>query len=290
MARPRRPLLSHDRIVAAALRLVDAEGLEALSTRRLAAELGVSGPSLYNHFATKDDLLDAVADAVVGEVDLSMFGPPDPGLPDPGLPDPGPPAAGPPAVPGPAPAPPGAGGPAADWSGALRAWARSYRAALAAHPHVVPVLAQGPGRRPNALRLADAVFGALVRAGWPRAQATRIGALMRYFVTGSALGSFARGFPDDAAVYADRYPHLDQAHLLAERRREIDEGAFETGLEALLDGLALRHPAAGPVRPAGSGGPGGPEAPEGARSGGPGGDPDVRQDRDGTGECPENGG
>ncbi|MCD0481370.1 TetR/AcrR family transcriptional regulator [Streptacidiphilus sp. ASG 303] len=289
MARPRRPLLSHDRIVAAALRLVDAEGLEALSTRRLAAELGVSGPSLYNHFATKDDLLDAVADAVVGEVDLSMFGPPDPGLPDPGPLAAAPPAVpgpapAPPAVPGPAPAPPGAGGPAADWSGALRAWARSYRAALAAHPHVVPVLAQGPGRRPNALRLADAVFGALVSAGWPRAQATRIGALMRYFVTGSALGSFARGFPDDAAVYADRYPHLDQAHLLAERRREIDEGAFETGLEALLDGLALRHPAAGPARPAGPG------APEDARSGGPGGDPDVREDRDGTGGRPENGG
>lgn len=206
MARPRRPLLSHDRIVTTALRLVDAEGLEALSTRRLAAELGVSGPSLYNHFATKDDLLDAVADAVVGEVDLSMFD-----------------RAG------------------AEWRTALRDWARSYRAALAAHPHVVPVLAQGPGRRPHALRLADAVFGALVDAGWPRGQATRIGALMRYFVTGSALGSFAGGFPADAGVYAGEYPHLDQAHLLAGHQAEIDEGAFETGLEALLDGLALRH-------------------------------------------------
>ena len=207
MARPHRPLLSHDRIVAAALGLVDAHGLEALSTRRLAAELGVSGPSLYNHFATKDQLLDAVVDAVVGEVDLAMFE-----------------------------------RPGTDWRLALRDWARSYRAALAAHPHVVPVLAQGPGRRPHALRLADAVFGALVDAGWPRGQATRIGALMRYFITGSALGSFARGFPDDAQVYAEQYPHLGQAHLLAERRSEIDEGAFETGLQALLDGLALRHP------------------------------------------------
>ena len=208
MARPRTPLLSRERIVTAALALVDAEGLAALSTRRLATGLSVSGPSLYNHFATKDDLLDAVVDSVMGEVDLSMFDAPD------------------------------------DWRTALRAWARSYRAALAAHPHVVPVLAQGPGRRPNALRLADAVFGCLVDAGWPRGQATRIGALMRYFITGSALGSFAGGFPEDATVYAADYPHLGEAHLLAEHRRAIDEGAFETGLEALLDGLALRHPQA----------------------------------------------
>jgi AcrR family transcriptional regulator len=205
VARPRQPLLSRERIVAAALALIDAEGLEAVSIRRLAAELGVSGPSLYNHFATKDELLDAVVDAVVGEVDASMFG-------------------------------------RCDWRTALRDWARSYRAALAAHPNIVPALAQGPGRRPNALRLADAVFGGLVEAGWPRAQATRIGALMRYFVTGSALGSFAGGFPDDARVYTGEYPHLNEAHLLAEHQQEIDEGAFETGLEALLDGLALRHP------------------------------------------------
>ncbi|MGW4893393.1 TetR/AcrR family transcriptional regulator [Kitasatospora sp. NPDC004240] len=206
MARPRTPLLSRERIVATALRLIDAEGLAALSTRRLATELSVSGPSLYNHFATKDELLDAVVDSVIGEVDLTMFRP------------------------------------GAPWAEALRDWARSYRAALAAHPHIVPVLAQGPGRRPNALRLADAVFGCLVDAGWPRGQATRIGALMRYFVTGSALGSFAAGFPEDAGVYdsAD-YPHLGEAHRLAGHRDTVDEGAFETGLAALLDGLALRH-------------------------------------------------
>ncbi|MGF1428419.1 TetR/AcrR family transcriptional regulator [Kitasatospora sp. LaBMicrA B282] len=206
MARPRTPLLSRERIVGAALHLVDTEGLEALSTRRLATELSVSGPSLYNHFATKDDLLDAVVDSVMGEVDLGMFEP----------------------------------GARADWCTALRDWARSYRAALAAHPHVVPVLAQGPGRRPNALRLADAVYGCLVAAGWPRGQATRIGALMRYFITGSALGSFAAGFPEDAQLYAADYPHLGEAHRLAEHRDAVDEGAFETGLQALLDGLELR--------------------------------------------------
>ncbi|MGW3039576.1 TetR/AcrR family transcriptional regulator [Kitasatospora sp. NPDC001159] len=215
MARPRTPLLSRERIVTAALRLIDEEGLDALSTRRLATELSVSGPSLYNHFATKDELLDAVVDSVIGEVDLSMFS---------GGADPGPPA-----------------GLTTSWPEALRDWARSYRAALAAHPNIVPVLAQGPGRRPNALRLADAVFGHLVESGWPRGQATRIGALMRYFVTGSALASFAAGFPADAGVYdAADYPHLGEAHRLAGHRGTVDEGAFETGLEALLDGLVLR--------------------------------------------------
>ncbi|WP_432056663.1 TetR/AcrR family transcriptional regulator [Streptomyces sp. bgisy022] len=206
MARPRKPLLSTDRIVATARALVDAEGLPAVSTRRLAAELGVSGPSLYNHFRTKDDILEAVADSVSAQVDLSMF--------EDGR----------------------------DWRTALHDWAVSYRSALRDHPNILPVLAHGPGRRPAALRLADAVYGAMVEAGWPPAQATSIGAVMRYFVMGSVLGSFAGGFVDDASAYdpAD-YPHLGQAHLLAEKQEKIDERAFETGLRALLDGLAVQY-------------------------------------------------
>jgi AcrR family transcriptional regulator len=206
MARPPRPLLSRERIVGCALALVDAEGLQAVSTRRLAAELGVSGPSLYNHFRTKDDILDAVADTVCEQVDISMFSD------------------------------------GTEWRQALLEWARSYRAALRAHPNIVPFLAQGPGRRPSQLRIADAVFGGMTEAGWPKAQATRIGALMRYFIAGSALGSFARGFIDDAELYTRDYPHLDQAHLLAEHQQQVDEGAFETGLLALVDGLAARFP------------------------------------------------
>lgn len=82
----------------------------------------------------------------------------------------------------------------------------------------------------------------MVDAGWPPAQATSIGALMRYFVMGSALGSFAGGFVNDAGAYdpAD-YPHLGQAHLLAEQQEKIDERAFETGLRALLDGLEQQY-------------------------------------------------
>jgi AcrR family transcriptional regulator len=200
MARPRHTLLSRARIVEVAGALVDAEGLEAVSVRRLATELGVAGPSLYNHFPTKADILDAVADAVVARVDASAFG-------------------------------------THGWQEALRLWAHSYHAELAAHPNIVPGLAHGPGRRPAALAMADAVYGGLIAAGWPPARATHIGAVMRYLVTGAALGSFALGFDEDPRVYAERYPHLRDAHLLAEHRRSVDEGAFALGLETVLAGL-----------------------------------------------------
>jgi AcrR family transcriptional regulator len=204
VARPPRRLLSREQIVTAAMELIDADGLAEFTTRKLAAALGVRGPSLYNYFATKDEILDAVANHVTSTVDISMLG-------------------------------------RTYWADALREWARSFRAALLEHPNIIPFMAQGPGRRPAALAMADGVFGALVDAGWPAIRATWIGALMRYYVTGSALGSFALGFPADPELYADRYPHLSQAHLLTEHQHQVDDGAFELGLTALLDGLQQEY-------------------------------------------------
>jgi AcrR family transcriptional regulator len=204
MARPRQALLTRQRIVEAASALVDAEGLGALSTRRLATELGVQGPSLYNHFATKAEILDAVADALIEQVDITVFG-------------------------------------RHPWPEALRRWARSYRAVLRDHPNIVPVLAQGPARRPASLAMADAVYGALIDAGWPAARATHAGALLRYLVTGSALGSFALGFPSDPALY-EGYPHLHHAPLLAAHHVAVDEAAFELGLDLLINGLERETP------------------------------------------------
>jgi AcrR family transcriptional regulator len=203
MPRPRSPLLSRQRIVERALAIIDADGLDELSTRRLAHDLAVRAPSLYNHFATKEEILDAAADEIIAGVDLSMFG-------------------------------------RNEWPVALKLWARAYRAALVAHPNAVPLIARGPARRPAALKLAATVFGALVDAGWPRRDATSIGAAMRYFVTGSALGSFALGFEADAGLYAEDYPRLADAHRLREHQREVDERAFELGLESLVEGLVRR--------------------------------------------------
>jgi AcrR family transcriptional regulator len=203
MPRPRSPLLSRQLIVERALAIIDADGLEELSTRRLARDLAVRAPSLYNHFATKEEILDAAANAIIAGVDLSMFG-------------------------------------REEWPLALAQWARGYRAALVAHPKAVPLIARGPARRPAALKLAEAVFGALVDAGWPRRDATSIGAAMRYFVAGSALASFALGFEADAGLYAAEYPHLVDAHRLREHQREVDERAFELGLESMIAGLVRR--------------------------------------------------
>jgi AcrR family transcriptional regulator len=213
MARPRQALLTRERIITAAAALIDAEGLEAVSTRRLAAELGVQGPSLYHHFGNKEEILDAVANEIAAQVDVSGFG-------------------------------------GDDWRVALYQWGHSYRNALLNHPHIVPFLAQGPGRRPAALAMADAVYGGLVRAGWPPARATHVGAVMRYFVAGSALGSFARGFVEDPTLYATDYPHLAQAHRLAEHQRSVDDGAFALGLESLIDGLSrVYERVVGPMPP-----------------------------------------
>ncbi|MGH3450279.1 MAG: TetR/AcrR family transcriptional regulator [Haloechinothrix sp.] len=204
MARPKTPLLSRAGICSAALEIIDQDGLVALSMRKLAARLGVQVASLYGHVTTKDDLLHEIGNEVMEQVDVSGF--------------------------------------AEGWRAGITAWARSYRAALRAHPNLVPYLAHGPARREASLRRADTVHGGLVGAGWPPRHATMIGASTKYLVVGAAMTAFARGFDDDIQVYADRYPHLEQAHRLRENADRVDEDSFELALTAFLDGLTVLHP------------------------------------------------
>jgi len=65
----RRAPLSRERVVAAAVELADREGIDAVSMRRLGQELGVEAMSLYNHVASKEDLLDGMVDLIVSEID-----------------------------------------------------------------------------------------------------------------------------------------------------------------------------------------------------------------------------
>jgi len=204
MGRPRVPLLSRERIRDAALGIIDDMGLSELSMRKLAAALGVQAASLYKHYANKDEVLDDIAHRLISAVETSSFERGD------------------------------------DWPTALADWARSYRTALAAHPNLVPYLAQGPGHRDEGMRMANAVHGGLVGAGWSPREATLIGAATRHLVMGSSVGSFARGFIDDVQVYRDRYPHLEQAHLLRGKADEIDTASFEVALTAFIDGLKNR--------------------------------------------------
>jgi len=199
VARPKTPILSKPAIRAAALAVIDRDGLEKLSMRKLAQELDVRAASLYSHYGNKDELLAEISDEVTADIDVSGFD--------------------------------------QDWREGLARWARSYRDALTRHPNLVPVAAAGPGRREEALRRADAVHGGLVGAGWPPKQATMIGASAKYLIVGAATQSFARGFDDDVRVYRDRYPNLTQAHRLPEHASEIDDASFELALTAFLDGL-----------------------------------------------------
>lgn len=117
--------LSRAAIVTAALRLIDEDGLEALSMRRLGRALGVEGMALYHHFANKDALLDEVVAAI-------------------------------------APEPPP---PAGDWRADLTALSHQYRDMVNAHPHLLPVLLSRPSRHDRATRTLEAQYAALRRAG-----------------------------------------------------------------------------------------------------------------------------
>lgn len=154
--------LTRERIVGAALELIDHDGIGALTMRRVADELGVQASSLYNHVRSKDELLDAVAETVIQDVDTSGFE-------------------------------------HLGWREALQCWAWSYYEALVAHPNLVPHLAVGFGRLDLALTRADQVYAGLLRGGWTPSRATRIAAATRYSVYGAALASFASGFPAKAS-------------------------------------------------------------------------------------------
>jgi AcrR family transcriptional regulator len=189
--------LTRDRIVEAALVLIDREGLAAVTMRRLAEELGVQAPSLYNHMRSKDALLDAVAESVMQRVDASGFD-------------------------------------RLEWRAALETWAWSYYEALVAHPNLVPHLAVAFGRLDAALARADQVFAGLCRAGWTASRATRIAAAVRYSVYGAALGSFAGGFN---AADAARYPHLHDVERLRSAPDRVDRAALKMLIDRFIDGL-----------------------------------------------------
>src|SRR5437867_10194051 len=67
LEKPRREALTRERIIRAALRIMDEEGLEAVSMRRIGRELGVEAMSLYNHVRDKEDILDSICELVLSE-------------------------------------------------------------------------------------------------------------------------------------------------------------------------------------------------------------------------------
>lgn len=204
--------LTRDRIVQAAIGLADVEGIEALSMRRLAAELGYEPMSLYNHIDNKDDLLARMVDQVVGEVDL-------PDRED------------------------------CDWRTAMHAALVSSRDVLMAHPWAANIWdASWPG--PNRKRRMDWLLGCLREAGFS-VELTHHGFhAVELYVVGVVEQATTFAMPDDpAAVVAEflaatpreQYPHLVE-HVEYHRDEDtINVDDFDVLLDFILDGLERRR-------------------------------------------------
>lgn len=134
--------LTRDRVVAAALQIIDRDGVESLSMRRLAGELGRDPMALYRYAKNKAALLDAVVETVLAPLTIDASD--------------------------------------ADWVGQLRTVARDYRRLVLEHPNVVPLLVTRPANTPLALRPRgtlrplEGMLALLTRAGFSGADALHI--------------------------------------------------------------------------------------------------------------------
>jgi AcrR family transcriptional regulator len=210
MATTRRKPLSRERILAAALELVDEQGIDALSMRKLGQSLGYEAMSLYNHVANKDDLLDGILDLVLAEME-----PPDPagGLP------------------------------------AIRASALSAHEALKRHPWAAGMLLAPGHVRPARIEAMDALLAALRNAGFSPETTYHAYHVLDAHIIGFSLwasthGSIPADVQDDVRGFLDRmipvetYPYLHEhgmQHLEDGPHRDLS--AFEFALDLLLESL-----------------------------------------------------
>lgn len=123
-ARGPKPAYSRAQITEAAVRIADAEGLEAATMRRIAAEIGAGAMSLYRYVPSRDDLIMLMADRLMGEIDVE-------------------------------------GIPSGDWRADLTRYAHGLRAMWLRHPWIATVHRSLPGFGPNQLRLIERVMGVL---------------------------------------------------------------------------------------------------------------------------------
>ena len=208
---PRRVRLSRDRVLDAALAIADAGGLEALTIRSLAQELGAKPMSVYYHVDNKDEILDALVDVVFSEIALPV--------------------------------------PGRAWRPEMARRAHSARGVLARHRWAIGLLESRRRPGPANLRHHDAVLATLRAAGFSAAMTAHAYALLDSYVYGFALQEAALPFegPDSvgsvaepmmALMAAGEYPHLVEmatSYYLQPGYDFADEFGF--GLDLVLDGL-----------------------------------------------------
>ena len=206
--------LTRERVVEAALALADAQGLAALSMRTLGASLGVQAMSLYNHVANKDEILDAIVDRVVSEIEVPS--PLDP------------------------------------WKVAMRRRAISAHAVLLRHPWVCALLMSRVNAGPAMIRYIDATLGCLHQAGFSLEMADQIWNTLDSHLYGFTLQELnspvkPQDYPAMAAAYLhmlspEAHPAMRALTVLVATGRYNGLHDFEFGLGLLLDGFEQRKP------------------------------------------------
>jgi len=210
---PRRTPLSRERVLRAAIALADERGADELTMRKLAQDLGVEAMSLYNHVASKDDLLDGMVDIVFSEIE-----------------------------------PPVAGG---DWKAELRKRAVSTRDALNRHRWAIGEMEGRGSHGPSNLRLHDAVLGCLRGAGFSVEMTVHAYSVQDAYIYGFALqqSDMSPESPEDFAAVAQQQM-VDYADALSDYPNLVEvvgghvaesgydyETEFRFGLDVILDRL-----------------------------------------------------
>jgi AcrR family transcriptional regulator len=208
-----RPRLSRERVLQAALALAAREGIESLTMRKIADELGVGAMSLYYHVPNKEQLLDGMVDIVFSEIE-----PPSTDV---------------------------------DWKTAMRNRALSTRNALRRHPWAIGLMEGRTSHGPANLRLHDAVLGCLRAAGFSLEMTVHAYSVQDAYIYGFALQEqdMSSETADDFAAEAQRqmreyeamladFPHLVEVvgGYVAKAGYDYD-AEFLFGLDLILDGL-----------------------------------------------------
>jgi AcrR family transcriptional regulator len=203
----RRSPLSRNRLVTEALAMLDQVGLERFSLRRLADRLAVTPMAVYNHVSSKRDLLQAVADAVVSEVDYPVV--------------------------------------RGDWRRVVGTCFRTLRKTCLAHPGAVPLIESSEQLHPSIFRPMEITLTVLRGAGLGATDAVRTYFLLTTFTLGQVgyqIRGWGRGVDPRAAIREARisrstFPAVFDARV--QEHWDFDQ-AFEFGLSVILAGIAAR--------------------------------------------------
>jgi AcrR family transcriptional regulator len=220
----RRSPLDRARVVDAAIDLADREGIDAVSMRKLGQVLGIEAMSLYTHVTSKDDLLDAMADAIVASVPIERRD--------------------------------------GHWQPALRSMILDARAVLLRHPWAARVIESRDAPGPATVRYLDAVAATMLDGGFSADlahHALHVLGSRGFGFSQDLYDDKGEVDPVEAAAYAEQlaavYPSVGAIALAASHEGGLggcdDDVEFAFGLDIILDGLERRRVAAGgPGRPA----------------------------------------